>query len=111
MSRLGLRARDGLSRSKTPADRDSSLPAGAHRWRGALSSGILAVYGLFFSCSGIDQVRKMETSFWSSIRCSIEFVDVWHCQAMDAVAVLRSIDGWGLSLSAVRLRYRSAGID
>jgi hypothetical protein len=25
----------------------------------------------------------------------LEFVDVWHCQAMDAVAVLRSIDGRG----------------
>jgi hypothetical protein len=48
MNRLSLRARDGLSRSKTRADREASLPAGARRWLGALSSGILAVYGLFF---------------------------------------------------------------
>jgi hypothetical protein len=48
MTPLGLRPRAGLSRSKTRDDREASLRAGARRWLGALSVGILAVYGLFF---------------------------------------------------------------
>jgi len=51
MSPPGLRARDGLSRSKTRDDREVSPPAAARRWLSGLSFGILAVYGLFFLLS------------------------------------------------------------
>jgi hypothetical protein len=51
MNPLCLRARDGLSRSKTRDDREASLPVGARRWLSGLSFGILAVYGLFFLLS------------------------------------------------------------
>jgi hypothetical protein len=51
MNPLGLRARDGVLRSKTPDDREAPLPAGARRWLSGLSFGILAVYGLFFLLS------------------------------------------------------------